>query len=318
MCRAVGAQRNPVVTSDGAGGAVIAWLDERSGPGDDVYALRMTVLGAIPPGWWADGKPVCTSPGLQYGLRIVQDGQGGAIMVWSDANAELSDATEVRAERVTGAGVVYWPGPGVLCHDVPYGSILRGVVADGAGGAVIAAEDAVLSAGVQYDVYVDHVTGLGQVDRGRFPACRELHQQQHTVLVGDGVGGAILAWQDLRSTPAGSVDFAVFAQHVGANEYIVDVQGIPASAPVFALGRPTPNPSRGVFAVEFSLPDAAPATLELIDLSGRRLRAIDVGGLGAGRHVVRLGEDRPLSPGICWIRLARAAQVLATRVVVLN
>lgn len=320
VCRAAGAQGDPVVTSDGAGGALIAWQDGRPGPGNDIYALRFAQSGQIAPGWPIDGAPVCASPNLQYGPLIVKDGLGGALIFWSDDNAGTTAATEVRGQHLNGAGarMPSWPAEGLLCHTASFGSILRGAVADGAGGATLAVEDASSSSGLQYDVYVDHVVGLGALDRARIPACREPHQQQVTVAVGDGAGGVLLAWQDLRNTPGGALSFTLYAQHIGPNDIPLDVPGDRRPAAALALEGATPNPSRGDLAVAFSLPDAAPATLELIDLSGRRLRVLAVGEMGAGRHVVRLGEGGRLSPGICWIRLTRAGRVLARRAVILN
>jgi len=113
------------------------------------------------------------------------------------------------------------------------------------------------------------------------------------------------------------VDFAIYAQHVAASDLVLDVPGEGGPGPTFALEGARPNPSRGDFAVAFSLPDATPATLELIDLLGRRLREIAVGGLGPGPRVVRLGAGARLNPGIYWLRLTRAGLTLAKRAIVL-
>jgi len=110
VCKATGAQGNPVVVSDGAGGGVIAWQDGRSGSENDIYAQRLGGSGSIAPGWSVDGTPVCTSTGLQYGPRIVQDGAGGALVVWSDGNAGTS-VVDVRAQHITGAGARHRIGP---------------------------------------------------------------------------------------------------------------------------------------------------------------------------------------------------------------
>ena len=247
------------------------------------------------------------------------DGAGGALIFWSDDHTSSTNSTDVRAQHLdrAGARASYWPAEGLWCHGAPYGSILRGIVADGAGGATLAVEDASASGGLQFDVYVDHVTGLGVLNQIRVPACRDPHQQQQTTLVSDGAGGAILAWQDLRDTPTGSLNFTIYAQHVGAGEIAVQVPADRGPVAAFALEGARPNPSRGDLAVAFSLPDAAPATLELIDISGRRVRELAVGGLGAGRRVVRFGAGARLKPGIYWIKLTRAGRTLARRAVVL-
>ena len=94
----------------------------------------------------------------------------------------------------------------------------------------------------------------------------------------------------------------------------------PASAPLrFALDGVRPNPALGrALTVEFALPSAKPARLELLDIMGRRVTGRDVGALGAGRHVVNLSEGRRLAPGIYLLRLTQDTDVRVTRAAVLE
>jgi hypothetical protein len=87
----------------------------------------------------------------------------------------------------------------------------------------------------------------------------------------------------------------------------------------FALDGVRPNPARGgALTVSFSLPDGASATLELLDVSGRRVAGREVGALGAGRHAVDLAAGRHVPPGLYFVRLSRGGIVRATRVAVLD
>lgn len=81
----------------------------------------------------------------------------------------------------------------------------------------------------------------------------------------------------------------------------------------FALEGARPNPSLHGLTVGFALPDGAPATLALYDLAGRRLRAVAVGTLGAGDHVLRLDDGLALGPGVYLVRLTRGGESLVTR-----
>ncbi len=84
----------------------------------------------------------------------------------------------------------------------------------------------------------------------------------------------------------------------------------------FALDGAWPNPGRaGRLPVRFALPDAAPATLELFDLAGRRLARHDVGSLGAGEHVVDAAGDQRLAPGMYLVRLERRGEQRTARAV---
>jgi len=60
LCTAAFNQLKPKIVTDGAGGAVIAWIDDRNGGGAgnyDIYAQRINASGVVQ--WGADGVPVC-------------------------------------------------------------------------------------------------------------------------------------------------------------------------------------------------------------------------------------------------------------------
>lgn len=82
----------------------------------------------------------------------------------------------------------------------------------------------------------------------------------------------------------------------------------------FALDGARPNPSLHGLTIGFALPDRSPATLTLFDLAGRRLRAIEVGSLGPGDHVLRLDDGLSLDPGVYLVQLSRGGASLTTRV----
>jgi hypothetical protein len=87
----------------------------------------------------------------------------------------------------------------------------------------------------------------------------------------------------------------------------------------FALERVRPNPARASdLNVQFALPTAAAARLELLDISGRLVASREVGSLGAGRHSVNLTEGRKIAPGLYWVRLAQGANWRGTRVAVIE
>jgi hypothetical protein len=92
-----------------------------------------------------------------------------------------------------------------------------------------------------------------------------------------------------------------------------------APAAPFALEGARPNPATGSrLMVHFALPDAEPASLELLDVTGRRVRERAVGSLGAGRHAVDLAEGGRLAPGLYFVRLTRGAARLVSRTIVTN
>ncbi len=58
--------------------------------------------------------------------------------------------------------------------------------------------------------------------------------------------------------------------------------------------RPNPATGRGL-TIHFSLVSTEPASLEMLDLAGRRVQAREVGALGPGPHVVHLGDGAACS-----------------------
>jgi len=84
----------------------------------------------------------------------------------------------------------------------------------------------------------------------------------------------------------------------------------------FALHGARPNPAvNGVF-VSFALPDAAPATVELLDVSGRRVCAKAV--TGPGTQLVNVSAGLALEPGLYLVRLTHGGRSLTARVVVMR
>jgi hypothetical protein len=85
-----------------------------------------------------------------------------------------------------------------------------------------------------------------------------------------------------------------------------------------ALQGPHPNPARGDLWVSFSLPNADPATLDLLDVGGRRVATVDAGALGAGTHRLRLGDTADLAPGLYMVRLRHGGHVLVAKAAIVR
>jgi hypothetical protein len=97
-----------------------------------------------------------------------------------------------------------------------------------------------------------------------------------------------------------------------------DVPGT-AAPPGLELAGAQPNPSRDRrLHVQFALPTADPARLELFDVSGRRLAAREVGAMGPGRHALDMGERVRLDPGLYLLRLTQAGVSRTARAVVMQ
>jgi hypothetical protein len=104
----------------------------------------------------------------------------------------------------------------------------------------------------------------------------------------------------------------------GAEEFLGESWvEVPAAAEM-ALAGFRSNPAGDDLSVEFSLPDGAPARLELFDVGGRRIASREVGTLGAGTHVVTFESERRPAPGVYLLRLSRGDRSLTTRGAILR
>jgi hypothetical protein len=206
LCTAPGDQIESVIASDGAGGAIVAWHDNRTGGTRDVYVQRVSSAGA--PKWTADGVALTTAPGDQHDARIVADGGGGAIVAWKDG---ASDPPRVFAQRVNAAGVPQWTAGGVaLDSSGTEGSIPSAIVADGAGGAIVAWT---ATRGPSLDVFVQRVdaSGLSLWGPNGVALCGTAAWRLDPAIVSDGAGGAIVAYVGY------GVGYDIHAQRVDAS-----------------------------------------------------------------------------------------------------
>ena len=85
-----------------------------------------------------------------------------------------------------------------------------------------------------------------------------------------------------------------------------------------ALHGAQPNPAIGILRVEFTLPSREAASLELIDIAGRRVLRREIGELGPGRHVVTLNPSPRLRAGLYFLRLAQGDRRLQSKVVIMK
>jgi hypothetical protein len=86
-----------------------------------------------------------------------------------------------------------------------------------------------------------------------------------------------------------------------------------------ALAPPRPNPSRGLASFAFTLARPGPATLEVFDTHGRRVRTLIEAALPAGAHTAswRGDDDRgqPVPGGLFFVRLRCGGEEVTRRVV---
>jgi hypothetical protein len=193
VAQAAGSQKFPVITTDGAGGALLAWKDDRGGN----YDIRAQRLG--PDGnkmWGPDGVVVCAAADVQQDVEIVDDGLGGAILVWRDFRAQ--GVPQLFAQRLSGAGVAQWAVNGVAIGTTKQHYSVS-LLADGAHGAYVAWYD--WRNGNNFDIYAQRLGPNGQPAwaAAGVAISTAAGNQMYPRLASDGQGGVFLGWYDARS-----------------------------------------------------------------------------------------------------------------------
>jgi predicted lipoprotein with Yx(FWY)xxD motif len=204
---------NPIIVSDGSGGAIIAWQSYRGSATADIYAQRVNSSGAVQ--WTNNGVPVCVVVFEQDTIAMISDGLGGAILTWQDYRSNNGFA-DIYAQRMNSSGAMIWTANGVnICNQA---AAQRGpkLVSDGSGGAFITWYD---NRAGNYDIYTQRVASAGAVQwtTNGVATCTMATDQLKPDICSDGAGGVIIVWYDYRST----TDFNIYAQRQGPSGAIV-------------------------------------------------------------------------------------------------
>ena len=178
-------QEFPRAASDGAGGALIVWTDDRSQTWD-VYAQRLTSSGGKGAGWPTNGLAIASGPGHQSNPRILQNGSTGVFVSWS------IDSFTTQLERLQAIdlnGVSLWGQYGVPLDS--QGAHGIAIASDGAGGVI-----AVWARGSELRAQRLNGLGIAQwVANGVVLTSSGTGQR----VVSDGQNGAVVSWKDTGS-----------------------------------------------------------------------------------------------------------------------
>lgn len=149
---ASGHQRYPVIVSDGSGGAIIVWQDNRASTWD-IYAQRVDASGTSQ--WTADGEAISPATHYQESPAAVSDGSGGVVILWLD---NRNGNTDIYAQRVDASGTVLWTSDAPICTE-PSNQGTMYIASDGAGGAIISWNDQRSG----YNIYAQRVEANGNI-----------------------------------------------------------------------------------------------------------------------------------------------------------
>ena len=140
ICNHPANQQKPQTRSDGAGGLMVVWQDDRD-VFFDIYAQRLNGDGK--PMWEANGIVACAAAGEQREPHLVPIDSQGVIIYWRDFREDYGNTTAdaIYAQRIDADGKSLWAFNGIPVCTADGDQISPQVIADGKGGAFIVWSD---------------------------------------------------------------------------------------------------------------------------------------------------------------------------------
>lgn len=202
-------QSNVHTISDSNNGIIMVWDDNRNDATtkDDIYVQRFNSSGVRK--WTLYGVNICSAANAQKNSTIADVGNGNAIITWEDRRDGNHD---IYAQKIDSSGNILWTTNGVAVCNKTTTQKSPKIVSDNAGGAIIVWED---SLNFYWDIYAQRISSSGAVmwSAGGVTVCSSPNTQTNPRLEADGLGGAIITWQDKRN----NVDYDIYAQKIDAS-----------------------------------------------------------------------------------------------------
>lgn len=268
--------------SDGNGGAYVVWIDPRKGTSDfDVFASHLASDGRIVPAPSTGGLPLCMAPGSQAAPHVVRLGSELAIAVWQDSRSGVG--VDIYAQR--------------LAIDVPVPVLISLSRIDAAPGLALVEW--------QLGQDVSEVVVERTRDGDSWSTCAHV------------APGSLrrVRYEDTDVRPREVWGYRIAIDDAGALVHS-DVAWV--TIPSDRLGVRQIGPaSASRLEVEVTLLSVGAARLELVDLAGRRLLAVDLDRLSAGAHRVELAIG-DIPSGVAWLALRQQGASRVIRVPILR
>ena len=322
------------VTTDGRGGAIVAWTQGPNYGDEVVYVQRLDSSGKAM--WQDNGIALCQGGNWIYGVAVTSDASGGAIVTWSNSSQYLQ-----YVQRVDSSGIIRWPSGGVALGGIGGGGAQR-ITPDGHGGAFVgyggflqhlnvtgtrlwAPEGVPYSAdttfessqapspaggvwnfwekwtnGFGYSVFGQWIDGTGKVRWGEkgTKTNNTISHQVYPNATTDGRGHVFVCWEDDRRGNDG-----IYLSKFDTVGIMTAVRSRPReypSGPVLEQNYPNPfNPST---TLRFGLPTAGNVSLIVYDVLGREVTTLVRGTMDAGYHTTTWNASSVAS-GVYFARL---------------
>ena len=222
ICTAAGDQFNPVMIADGNGGAIIAWEDNISGTGSDIYAQRVNSSGTVQ--WTTNGVPIGATTNVQRNPAMALISIGDAVIVWEDKRDNATKGADIYAQRVNPSGVVQWTANGVVVSNALTDQALPAIVNAFGGGIFVAWQDQVNGPTTGQDIYMQRFNenGLALMTANGVPICSAADHQYNPKMIYGGNSDVFISWEDFRN----GTDLNIYAQRMNSTGVLWTANGV--------------------------------------------------------------------------------------------
>jgi hypothetical protein len=217
----------PHLVMDGLSGAIVISGSNNGPSSDGIYIQRIDANGSNNRAWPAGG--LLQSLQGQDNSQIITDGQGGSFIIWEGYRADKTSVA-VYVQRIDANGTVHsgWSLSGLAVSSTADDQSFPQIASDGNGGIIVVWQD--LRNGVNYDIYSQRISAGGSVLWGAGGCAVSITSADKLVpqLSSVDTGGAIITWEDYRTSGSGGDIYAQRIDGNGAPQWVAN--GVAVSA----------------------------------------------------------------------------------------
>jgi hypothetical protein len=204
VCSAAGAQRRPLIVSDGTGGGIISWEDDRNSPGSYTpYARWIDKDGKLTGS--EDTLLINTGKYVNNTLQIIPDGAGSIIFSWAEAQ-EGTNNYEIYYNPFNTPFTNHWGDKGMPLRTTPSSSYNNKTIPNGSGGAVFSWQET--RGAEDYGIYAMH--------QHKVTACSDCH-----VPISGGSTPLLVIIKDVRVCQVPAEDYSLVSANGGTEDLII-------------------------------------------------------------------------------------------------
>lgn len=306
-----GYQTNPVLTSNGANGAIVTWVDYRNGISPDIYAQKISSTGITE--WEQNGVEVCVYDTIQTNPLITSN-QDGVYICWNDYRNGYSD---LFIQKLDMNGNKLWANNGVTATSNSGNKEFQSMIINSNGNLVVTWTDS-RNGTLNQDIYAQALNVNGGLlwDQQGIPVCTANNSQVKSKVIESLNGSSIIVWYDGRSIQ----NFDIYAQKVLSDGTLgnpTNVENDKIDLIKYELHQNFPNPFNPSTKISWQAPISSHQTLKVYDVLGKEVTALVDEYLPAGSYEVEFNANQ-LSSGVYFYSLKVSSFVETKKLIVIK